>query len=241
MGGGAKYSPLAPSVTSVDSGGAFEVYDKGSLRSVTRDNWCQVWDGENFEVESGGDIEVESGGDINLQSGGDIVFESGSSMKLGAAGAAAYPLVCQGISFTEDGSGTSYTGTVEIPAGVIVHDIGFVSTVLWDGTSATLDIGDDDDANGWFAGFNLKATDLAVGEVLSITNSENWGGKQGVYLVAASGRKGRTTAGVDSGVYYGAASEVIFLVTPGAADGSAGRSFGWVTYSIPTFVASTNV
>jgi hypothetical protein len=122
----------------------------------------------------------------------------------------------------------------------VVHDIGFVTTVLWDGTSATLDIGDADDPNGWFASINVKATDLLVGEVLSISNAENWGAKQGDYLVAATGRKGRVTAGIDSGVYYGVASEVIFLVTPGAADGSAGRSFGWVMYSVPPFVASTN-
>ena len=187
MGGGAKYSPLAPSVTSVDSGGAFEVYDKGSLRSVTRDNWCQVWNGENFEVESGGDIEIESGGDINLQSGGDIVFESGSAIKIGASGAAAYPVVIQGVSFTEDGSGTSYTATVEIPAGAILRDIGFVTTVLWDGTSASLVIGDDDDPNGWLEATNLKATDLLVGEVYSIlgdgdatpTQSGNWLGNKG--------------------------------------------------------------
>jgi len=149
--------------------------------------------------------------------------------------------ITEGVKFVEDGSGTSYTATVEIPAGSFIQDIGFVTTVLWDGTSASLDIGDDDDPNGWFAAINLKATDLLVGEQLSISNAENWGGKNGAYLVAATGRKGRVTAGVDSGTYYGAATEVVFLVTPGAADGSAGRSFGWVTYVTPTFTASTNV
>ena len=145
-----------------------------------------------------------------------------------------------GVSFTEDGSGTSYTATVEIPAGAIVHDICFTSTVLWDGTSASLIVGDDDDPNGWFTATDLKATALLVGEVLCAADDGAWGGVNGAYLTTA-GRRGRVTAGVDSGWYYGAASEVIFLVTPGAADGSAGRSFGWVNYSVPTFVASTNV
>jgi len=149
-------------------------------------------------------------------------------------------IVIQGVKFIEDSSATSYTATVEIAAGTLVHDIGFTTTVLWNGTSASLDIGDDDDPNGWFAAVNVKATDLVVGEVLSAADDGTWGGKNGVYLTAA-GRRGRITAGVDSGWYYGAASEVIFLVTPGAADGTAGRSFGWVKYSIPSFALSTNV
>lgn len=151
----------------------------------------------------------------------------------------AYIAVTDGVSFTEDGSGTSYTATVEVPAGAVVHNICFTSTVLWDGTSASLQIGDDDDPNGWFEATDIKATALLVGEVLCAAEDGAWGGENGAYLTAA-GRRGRVTAGVDSGWYYGAASEVIFLVTPGAADGSAGRSFGWVTYSVPTFTASTN-
>jgi hypothetical protein len=150
-------------------------------------------------------------------------------------------VVCEGVLFTEDGSATSYTGTVEIPAGAVLQNIQIVTTVLWDGTSASLDVGDDDDPNGWFDTINVKATDLLVGEVLDITQAENWGGSQGAYLVAATGRKGRTTAGVDSGVFYGAASEVVGVITPGAADGSAGRTYMFVTYAVPTVVDSTNV
>lgn len=137
------------------------------------------------------------------------------------------------VSFTEDSSGTSYTGTIAIPASSLVFDIQFRSTVLWDGTSAALDLGDDDDPNGYFSAINLKATDLLVGEILSITNSENWGGKQGVYLVAATGLKSAT--------YYAAANNIIGVVTPGASDGTAGRSFMHVLYATTTHVASTNV
>ncbi len=137
------------------------------------------------------------------------------------------------VAFVEDGSGTTYTGTVPIPAGSFLWDVQFRSTVLWDGTSAALDVGDDDDANGYFAAINLKATDLLVGEILSITNSENWGGKQGVYLVAATGLKSAT--------YYATVNNIIAVVTPGAADGSAGRSFLHVLYSTTVNAVSVNV
>jgi len=145
-----------------------------------------------------------------------------------------------GVSFTEASAGTSYTATVEVPANSLVHDICFTSTVLWDGTSASLGVGDDDDPDGWFTTVDLKATDLLVGEVVCAADDGAWGGVDGAYLTVA-GRRGRVTAGVDSGWFYGAASEVIFVVTPGAADGTAGRSFGWVTYSTPSFLASTDV
>jgi|GEM_PF-4329692 len=229
---------------------------------------AQVYAPNFFHVEGTGRAVVPTGGSLDVESGGELDIESGGSLKLAGTAvsstaaelnildgvtsteaeidkvdgiaASAYLQVCDGISFTEDGSGTSYTGTIEIPAGALLTSLQFVSTVLWDGTSASLDIGDDDDANGWFAAVNLKATDLLVGEVLDISNAENWGGAQGVYLVAATGRKGRVTAGVDSGIYYGAASEIIGVVTPGAADGSAGRSFMSACYSVPTFTASTN-
>ena len=150
------------------------------------------------------------------------------------AGSHAYGVFCEGVAFVENGS-TTYTGTVEIPAGAVLNNIQIVTTVLWDDTTAAaMIVGDDDDDNGWFQSFSVKATDLAVGEVLDISNAENWGAKQGAYLVAATGRKGRTTAGVDSGVYYGAASEVIGKITVTDADGSAGRTFMFVTYSVPT-------
>lgn len=158
--------------------------------------------------------------------------------KLASVSSAGGLVFTEGVSFTEDGSGTSYVGTVVIPAGAVVHEIAFTTTVLWDGTSATLKVGDDDDDDGYFTGVNLKATDLVVGEVLSTADDGLWGGVDGAYLTTA-GRRGQA-AGGDSGFYYGGANNVIFTVTPGAADGSAGRSFGWVRYSVPTFTASTN-
>ena len=142
------------------------------------------------------------------------------------------------VSFTENATNTIHTGTVEIPAGATLHNIQFVNTVLWGATSASLDIGDDDVADGWFDGINCKATDLLVGEVLDISNAENWGAKQGAYLVASTGRKGRTTAGIDSGIYYGAASEVIGVMTVGTPAVTTGRSKMTVTYSVGGAIAA---
>jgi hypothetical protein len=195
--------------------------------------------GDKHVIASGGTLDVESGGALQV-AGSTITASAAEINKLDGVAATGYASVCEGISFVEDGSGTSYTGTVEIPAGAILHDVGFTNTVLWDGTSASLTIGDDTAGDAWFTATDLKATELVVGEVLSAADDGTWGAANGVHLTSA-GRRGPVTAGVDSGWYYGAASEVIFLVTPGAADGSAGRSFGWVRYSVPTFVASTNV
>lgn len=147
---------------------------------------------------------------------------------------ASCPVLCRGVSFTEASAATSYTGTIPVPAGSLVLDIQFRTTVLWDGTSASLVIGDDDDADGYLTATDLKATDMLVGEVFQMAGqTEGWLGNNGVYLVAATALKSAT--------YYAAANNIIGVVTPGAADGTAGRSFMHVFYANPTLVASTNV
>jgi hypothetical protein len=228
-------STLNPTFCIEESTGDIELNETVNIKSLELATVAVTATGTELNLIDG---VTASTAELNLNDGQTAT--AAEVNKTDGIAATAYLAVSDGCSFTEDGSGTAYTCTVEIPAGAFLLNIQFVSTVLWDGTSASLIIGDDDDPNGWFEATNLKATDLLVGEVLDISNAENWGGKQGAYLVAATGRKGRVTAGVDSGIYYGAASEVIFLVTPGAADGSAGRSFGLVTYVVPTLTASTN-
>ena len=85
----------------------------------------------------------------------------------------------------------------------------------------------------------LTGAELVVGEVLDISNAENWGAAQGVYLVAATGRKGRTTAGVDSGVYFGAASEVIGVITGVGTNATTGTTYMIVTWMEPTQTAAS--
>ena len=155
-------------------------------------------------------------------------------------------VTAKSVSFTEDGSGTSYIGTVPIPAGSQLLDIIFVTGVLWDGTSASLIIGDDDDGNGFLEATNLKATDLLVGEQFRLSahgsisaESGQTLGKEGAYIVNTTGRVGQTTADAPAG-WYTTANNIIATITPGAADGSAGRSYMTVIYTTPTAIASVN-
>ena len=138
----------------------------------------------------------------------------------------------ESVLFTEDGSGTSYTGTVAIAANTLVLDIKVRALALWDGTSASAIVGDTADPNGFFDSINLVATDLLVGETLSAMHSTLWGGQEGAYLVAASGLRNQ--------LYYEAATDISMVVTPGAADGSAGRTLFTVEYVALSPTSSTN-
>ena len=152
-------------------------------------------------------------------------------------------VTAKSVAFIENGSGTSYVGTVPIPAGTQLLDIIFVTGVLWDGTSASLIIGDDDDPNGYLEATNLKATDLLVGEQFRLSahgsisaESGQTLGKEGVYVVNTTGKVGQATADAPGG-WYTTANNIIATITPGAADGSAGRSYMTVLYTTPTAIA----
>ncbi len=195
---------------------------------------------EVVSVESlkvGGTAVTSTAAELNILDG--VTATAAELNKADGIAATGYQVVCEGISFTEAGD-TTYTGTVEIPAGAILQDIQIVNTVLWDDTGTVLlTVGDDDDPNGWFEDTNMKATALVVGEVFSAGDVDKWGGEEGAYLTAA-GRMGRVSAG-DSGPYFGAACEVIGVITTQNQNGSAGRSFMFVTYSVPTVSASIAV
>mgnify|MGYP006969344694 CR=1 FL=1 len=96
-------------------------------------------------------------------------------------------LLCEVIKLSYDmdgaaGAAGTYTGTVKIPAYAIIHDIQVHAVALWNaGTSAALDVGDDDDADGFFDAVNLKATDLTAGQSLSFAQP---GGKEGAYVTS---------------------------------------------------------
>ncbi len=154
-------------------------------------------------------------------------------------------VITKSVNFVEIAGGvTALTATVPIPAGAYLLDIQFMVSVVAGGTSASLVIGDDFDANGWLEATDLKATDLVVGEVFSIlnsgandTDSAAWMGKDGAYLTNA-GRKGNTASG-NAGVYYAAANNVIAIVTQGTPS-TTGRYHMVVYYTIPTIIASVD-
>lgn len=137
----------------------------------------------------------------------------------------------QMVSFTETTGAGTYTGSVTVPAGALITDIKFWSTVLWTATtSATLKVGDATDDDGWYIGIDLKATDLLVGEELNFVQT---GGKPGAYL--------STTTGLRSAAYSAAARVISGQITTVGAAGSAGRSFMLVSYILPTASAATKV
>jgi len=136
-------------------------------------------------------------------------------------GAAVGPVSIASVLFIENGAGT-YTGTIPLPAGARIIDIGVHALALWTAaTSAAMVVGDTGSANGFFLSTNLKATDLLVDE---INNIEHPGGLAGAYI-AAEQRK----------LFSATARNVIGVVTSVGA-GVAGRTRMYVVYGIPPVV-----
>lgn len=143
-------------------------------------------------------------------------------------------MIVESASFVEDATTTVHTVTIPIPAGATLHDIQVDAGVLWTDSSASLDVGDTADPNGYFAAANLNATDLLVGEQLRLSNSTLWGGKNGAYLVAATGQRGAATG--NFGGKYVAGSNIIATVTVSSPSGTAGRTYITVWYSVGNVV-----
>lgn len=133
------------------------------------------------------------------------------------------------VSFTETTGAGTYTGSVSLPAGSVVHNIIVNAVALWTATtSASLKVGDAADDDGFFVATDLKATDLLAGESIDFVQQ---GGKGGAYF---------TGTNTHVNPRYSAAARVISgIVTTVGAAGSAGRTNMQVVYSVPTSVAAT--
>ncbi len=142
------------------------------------------------------------------------------------------------------GAAGTHSASFVIPAGAVLLDILVTQEAVWDdGSGAAMVIGDAADADGYFASTNVKATDLVVGEVLSmmqgsIDTDGMWGGKQGAYLVAATGRRGPVSG--NFGIYQTAGSTITATVTVSDGDGTAGKTRVVVLYVVPKEVTVTN-
>lgn len=148
-------------------------------------------------------------------------------------------LISETITFTEDATSVTHTGTVVIPASATLHDIIVTSTVLWTDSSAAISVGDAESATGWFNAVNLSATDLLVGEALRASSpTAGWAGKPGTYLNAGTGVWGQATAS-KGGPLYATAGSVIGVVNVTTPSGTAGRTFMTVTYSVGKVTAAT--
>lgn len=124
-------------------------------------------------------------------------------------------------TFTETTGAGTYTGSVTVPAGAVVHDIIVNGVALWTATtSAALIVGDAADPDGYYVSTDLKATDLLAGESFSFDLA---GGKAGAYI-----------ANSQVSPRYSATARVITgtITTVGAA-GSAGRTRMTVVFSLP--------
>lgn len=134
----------------------------------------------------------------------------------------------QSVLFTEAGAGT-YTGTIALPAGAVVVDIIVHAIALWAAaTSASMDVGDTVDPNGFFAAINLKATDLLAGESISFAQT---GGKEGADLDdPAAGAHVRRR-------YLATARNIIGKVVSVGA-GTTGRTLMTVIYTVPVPAAA---
>lgn len=132
-------------------------------------------------------------------------------------------VVAEEVSFTEAGD-TTYTGSVNVPAGATILDVLVQNVALWDdGTSAVMDVGDAADPNGFFASVDLKATDLTAGQVI---NFNHQGGKGGAYIT-----EGTSTHFLS--LYSATARVVSGVVTTGGQNGTAGRTRMVVIYALP--------
>ncbi len=138
------------------------------------------------------------------------------------------PLVCVERTFTETTGAGTYTATVAIPAGATVLDVIWRNGAVWTATtSATLNVGDDDDSDGYYAAVDLKTAPVA--DVL--------GGVGGLSTQASSTGSG-DAAGVSGKFCVAARTLTATVVTVGAA-GNAGRSRMLVKLCLPVSVAAT--
>jgi hypothetical protein len=74
-----------------------------------------------------------------------------------------------------------------------------------------------------------------VGEVFDTNSSELWGGKQGAYLVAATGRRGPTAS--NFGKKYVAGSNITGIITVTTPTPTTGRTTMVVRYCVPPTIA----
>lgn len=142
---------------------------------------------------------------------------------------------CKQALFTENATSTTHTATFTLPAGSTLVDIYAVPEVLWTGGTAALSIGDANSATGYLNAFDLKATDLILGERVQASNANNWGGKNGAYLTTA-GRFGQQSANVIGG-YCPTAYSVIAVVTVGTPATTVGRLRVYVLWMVGESVA----
>lgn len=163
-----------------------------------------------------------------FQLGGVTLTPSAAEInKLDGVSATAYPVVMESVLFTQTSGNGTYTGTISLPAGARIIDIGVDGQVLWNAsTSASLIVGDGADNDGFFTATDLNATDLLAGE---INNIQHPGGKAGAYIAS------------EQRVLYQATARDVIGVIAQVGTGTAGRTRLYVVYAVATAANATKV
>lgn len=161
-----------------------------------------------------------TGAELNKLAG--VTATAAQFNKLASIAAGGYLQVVESRSFTETAGAGTWTATVTIPAGAILIDVLFTNTALWTSqTSATLNVGDGGDADGFFAGVDVKSAPAAGATISALLQSTGSGDLKGAYKVYAT--EGTITA----------------TIAKVGSTGTAGRSTMHVIYALPTAVAAT--
>jgi hypothetical protein len=145
------------------------------------------------------------------------------------ASSATPSVVCEDLYFVENGAGT-YTGSIVLPAGSSLIDVIVHAEALWTAaTSASMDVGDTADPDGFFTAINLKATDLLAGESLSFTHT---GGQKGVDIDLADAAAGADH--IRRRELSNTAERTVSAVVTSVGAGTAGRTRVSFIYTKPT-------
>jgi len=122
-------------------------------------------------------------------------------------------------SFTETAVSGTYVATVVIPANAIVLDVIFKNSVVWNNSgTATLNVGDTEDADGYIVNVDVKTAPVA-----------DVNGAGGI-----SSRAKDTGTGAYKGLFkkYTVSGPVTATIVTTGATGTAGRSSLYVIYAM---------
>lgn len=119
--------------------------------------------------------------------------------------------------FTETSGAGTFTASVTLPERALVEDVIIINDAVWNSqTSATLIVGDSDDADGFFTAINAKTTPAATAAGAPV--SQSYLGGAGAY---AGGKK-----------YYAGGDTITGVITKVGSTGTAGRTRVIVKFSI---------
>jgi hypothetical protein len=142
--------------------------------------------------------------------------------KVDGLAAGAYLPVVESRFFTETTGAGTYTATVTIPANTLVFDVCWNNIVVWDAaTSATLNVGDAGDADGYVINVDVKTAPAAGSTVSNLLSGTGTGAYKG------------------KPKWYESAGLITATVVTVGATGSAGRSRLNVIYMTPTATNAT--